>query len=768
MNPLASLRQSLTARALALGLAAASFAGAHSARAADPSELAARVDNLPAATPAEQVKKAALAAALRQAGNAALNRPPARDTLLAEIERACGADPAPFTATSPETTHIAVVRPIPAPSGNPYLDRVVAGARTELATPLTSGSASPDNYTNARETAWRMESYWWLYANPASPLHGRAEVIGRLLDLALGYIDAINTSGASTRHGAAFFDDFAIGPASAVLREIPARYPGLLLPEQKTAWDAAMRFSGNQILRAAADRKGDYANIDVAIGCELLNFGLYLKDEAMLEKARFLIHAQDKNRLGGGGFHYIWNQNESAGYHGTVVDFLARYHEITGDATAADLIRSSEWHGPGMGRIIDFWTCPSWKHTWNQNVGTPTGREPVIALTKNPYVRGLVDPAKASQGKWFSQIRPALWYTPGVEPKPMPDRYTIADPDTEGVRAWYGTFTYATTLREIPETEPGHTTLVGGMVTTPDFRLKQALFGVCPRVRIKSQPSSGADYSPQAWAWLTSGLRPARIAARHASVTAGAYRLHAFGSSRKGPMSDWAGAQLWIGLPDRLVGIAEVRPSGTSAQAYEVNGVIRFGFGGTALGEKAELRPEGDGRFRYGDWTAVIHRSTFASTQPETVPFRRPQAPVSEIVLRDERSAESGGRIDYPGDRPYAFVAEIRAGSGPDATVEQLPGPDRLFGLRVQLGEKTYVAWFNAGETPQSVEIAAPAGTSSLWRSGDAARPTREGIKTVEIPPGAACLLVGSPDDADHLPGWKSFEAMVAPTAVSR
>ena len=674
------------------------------------------------------------------------------------------ASAATLAATSPVTSNLTALRPIPTPTANPYLDRLIDGAIADLAKPLPQDPAPlTANYTAARETAWKMETYWWLHTNPSSPMKDRADVMDRLLDLALGYADTINTKGAGMKHGESFFDDFAIAPASLVFRELPARHPELLRPEQKTAWDAAVRLAGQKVFQAAADRKGDYANIDVAIAFTLHNFGLALNDAAMLEKARFLIHAQERNLLEGGGFHYIWHQNESAGYHSTVIDFLARYHEITGDPKAVELIRASQWHGPGMGRLVDFWTCPSWKQTWNQNSGTPTGGEPVIALTRNPYVRTLVDPANASRGPWYNLIRSAVWYTPGVEPKPLPDRYTFADPDTDGARAWYETYNYATTLRAIPDTEPGHATLVGAQVTTPDFRLKQALMGVYPRVRIKPQPASGAEYTPHSWAWLTTGLRPARIAARHASVTAGTYRLHAFSSSKKGATSDWTATQFWIGLPDRLVGVTEVRPTGNSARAYEVNGVIRFGCGGTAMGEKAELKQEGEKRFRYGDWTAILHASDFASTKLETVPFRRPQAPVSEIVLRDERSPTASGRIDYPSDHPYTFVAEIRAGNGPDAVVEQLPAPKGLFALRVQIGESYHIAWLNAGNDARTIQIRVPAGPASLWRSEKPTLPVRDIPDSVTLAPGAAVLVIRSPDDADHLPGWTSFETMVSP-----
>lgn len=221
---------------------------------------------------------------------------------------------------------------------------------------------------------------------------------------------------------------------------------------------------------------------------------------------------------------------------------------------------------------------------------------------------------------------------------------------------------------------------------------------------------------------------------------------------------------LFAAASDETPRITALRAIPAPTENPYLDRVIRFGFGGTALGEKAELKQEREGRFRYGDWTTILHASNFASTKLETVPFRRPQAPVSEIVLRDERSPTASGRIDYPADHPYTFVAEIRAGNGPDAVVEQLPAPAGLFALSLQIDEKTHIAWLNAGTDARTIQIRAPAGPASLWRSEKPTLPSRDIPDSVTLAPGSAFLIIRSHDEADHLPGWTSFETMVAPS----
>ncbi len=744
------------------------------------SDLERKIKALPETTISEKTKKAVLAVALERA-SACLDAkmPGDANALAADIAAALRESPTHFGAENKAAANIGAIGPVIVSKGNPFIDRMVAGATGEMAKPDQPWpKVTRENPVfkeingpyGARRTASAMEAWWWLYANPASPLRGNPEVLKRLLHRYFAYVDAIQVIGPKTKHGAVIFDDFAIGPASAVLREVPALYPGLLLPGQKKALDEAMRFTGSQIFNAAKPREGNYANIDVAIGCELLNFGLYLKDQPMLDKARELIYAQEKNQLPDGGFHYIWSQNESAGYHGTVTSYLTRYFEITGDKKVAEMVRNSQWHGPVSGRLIDFWTCPSWKGTWNQNSGSAVGCVSVAALSGNPFVRGMLDRENRATGDWTGLARSARWYRNDIAPRELPDDYTAPDRDIAGVRAWYGPFTYAATLRDIPEKEPGLSTIMGAQILTPDSHFKQALMGVNARVRIGAEGFKGTEFNSRAWAWLTSGLKGACIVGRHFSATGATYQLHAFGSSTKGPLANWTGTQVWIGLPDRVIGLVNVRPKSVPAEAYEVNGVVRLCYGGTALGTPAKLVSSGTNRYRYGDLEVVIHQSNYSKIDPVEVPFRRPNAPVSELTLREPAGIGNAANkpLQYKEAGDFTFVVEIRSPAVKDeATVNEKILPGRVVELAANVGGKSCTVWFNAGEQPQNI-VLPPASDrkipASLRLSGTANAPVTSIPASITLAPAQQAALVVSSSAEDHLPGWNSFSEMISST----
>jgi hypothetical protein len=164
-------------------------------------------------------------------------------------------------------------------AGNPYIARLAAGARAELARPdpadgwphLDAASA-PGYFTlrgsgdsrDARAVAARLDAYLWLFANPASPLRRDKALLGRFLRRAHAYAEAINLSG-----------------------------------------------------RAGALRGGHE-----------------VRDESWIDRSRAILHRQRGHVLPDGATRYIWSQNECLGYHDTVADYLARLHEISRDPFA--------------------------------------------------------------------------------------------------------------------------------------------------------------------------------------------------------------------------------------------------------------------------------------------------------------------------------------------------------------------------------------------------------------------------------------------------
>lgn len=642
---------------------------------------------------------------------------------------------APEPAAPP---HLSTLAPLRAASENPYVARLVAGARAELALPdpaadwpaLDAATApgflalrGTNDPRDARQVAARMDAFLWLHSHPASPLRGDPELLARFLRRAHAYADALALLASNEKLGGReLLDDFALGPALTALREFAALHPEHLTPARRARWDEAFRATAANLStridnHRRAHAKG-YTNIDLTLALHALNLGLHLRDDAWLARSRQLLHLQRDHVLPDGATRYIWSQNECIGYHDIVAFYLARIHEISADPVAADILRGLEWYGPvSVGRLGEFWTSPSWKHQWN-GAQRAAGGEPVVALTRNPYVRGMVSPPSpdAPPGRdWPSARWQLAWWTPDVPSLPLPDNFTILDRNIAGPRAWYSRFNYAATLRDLPLDEPGHATLLGAQVLREDFSRGVLLMGVYPRVHL-----GGDRADPRSFAWLTSGLRSDLALGRTWSAFAADYQLHVFGSSRKGRLVPWRGRQLWLCLPDRLVGVLDLAPESPSTPAASVEALVRLGTGGTVTGPARELVQTSPGRFRFGDLTVIVHQSGFATAKTETTPFRLPRAPFADLVLADPAPTSSARRA----------VVEIRPSSTTTDAQVRVADEAGSPALRVAAGEKTFTVRRSAPATP------------------DALAPVR-----VEIE---------SPDPADHAPAWPDFATFVS------
>ena len=672
------------------------------------------------------------------------------DTALLDVVRSVAAErgevPGPgavlsATPVSPAPPNISTLRPLQSVSENPYIARLVTDGRTYLASPagtvawpkLTAGSPAFFNLIGAsdqdtRGTGARLEAFLWLFTHPDSPLRHDPALLAAFLRRAHAYTDGISAASAAgtLKAGQLLLDDFAIAPASCALREFAALYPGLLLPCQRASWDRALRIAADTMMGKADGRPGTYANIDLALSFQLLNFGLHLKDKKLLARSRELLHAQSANILPDGGTHYIGSQNESPGYHDVVAHFIARTYEITGDEAALAMLHRLEWYGPvSVGRHGEYWTSPSWKHTWNGGEFA-TGGEPIVSISGNPWVRGLTTPPGAGKRlRNWEQARAAVaWWRADIAPLPMPDNYTIPDRNIAGPRAWYGRFNYAATLRPIPVTEPGIATLIGAQVLRPDFSRGVMLMGVYPRVYL-----GGDRANPRSFAWLTSGLESTSALGRTWSAFSASYQLHTFGSSTKGKLAPWRGRQLWLGLPDRIIGVLDIAPESSanapataSTAAANIEGLIRLGTGGTVTGPKQSLVKTAPGRYSFGDLLVALHETGFASASIEVTPFRIPSAPFADLVLSDAT----------PISGPRRFVVEVRPSYvTADAVVRAAAGTE---GLRVVIGDKTFTLRPDAPLDP--------------------AAPDRLSVE------------VASPDAADHAPAWSDFPAMLTATSI--
>ncbi len=725
--------------------------GTLTALAADTADgLRVRVDALPETTAAERVKKAALVVALERL--AGMSSPSPR---AAEIEAALVQPAEDFAKAATNAPNLSVLRQPSVTDGNPFIDHLTRGAREFLETPDAEwpvrdsgeclfGSATSQGEYNPRTAAARMDALFWLFANPASPLKGDPAVLKPLLGRLLAYCDAIQ-HGDELRGGQGIYDDFAITPASTVIREFEALYPGILLPSDRQLVRDAMRTAGEKIhthvKRHLDNHDEGYANIDMAMSLQLLNFGLFLGNAEMKETSRQLLDRVGKSVLPDGGFHYIWNQNESVGYHDVIIEFLGRMWEISGEEEPLRILKATEWYGPvSAAPIAEYWTAPSWKHTWNSELRGTAGGFQVASATGNPYVRGILNlPDVGNLRGWTHSRAPIAWYRSDITPQTVPDRVLFPDRNIVGPRGRFGTFNYAATLRDLPTSEPGHATLVGAMTTTPSFGLNAIVMGVGPRVLVGSNREE-----IRSWASITSGMTSSQVFSRRAAAFAASYQLARFGSSQKGPTVPARGQQLWLALEDRLVGLLRIEPTeGDPTDSYE--GVLRLGTGGTVSGPAQKLRQTEDGHFAYGDMVVVSHGHNFAAIETAEVPFRIPRYPITEIQWR-------GGE-----GSPRWWVVEIRPSDAPPVRVD-IGNPDSSApGLLVAAGERTWVVVTNFGAEPARVELPLPAGRNTFFTAG--AAPSAEPPAT--LPPGQVLLVVSGGGDSDHLPGWSSYQEMI-------
>lgn len=747
--------------------------------------LQVQVNALPGTNTAQQLKKAVLNLALEQATNCvAVNYLTDASNRVADVQGALSTDPAVMVAMNPNATNIGSLVPPFVTHGNPYLATMQAGLSNTLAAAdvpwgKTTTNAAVLTSTSGnyymRDVGEYMEAYLWLFVNPASSSRTNVEVLTRLLRRAHAYADTVDVQGAQYGPGTFFYDDFAIAPFSGAIREFAWLHPGLLLPSQKAMWDRAMtKASATMWGKVTTDTsRGRYANIDILEAYQFLNFGLYLTNQTYLEKARWLIDMRTNDLYADGAWAYIWTQNESRGYHSVNTDYIARYWLVSGYSLCTNLLQRSQWYGPvSNGRAGEFWTMPSWKQLWN--TATPdTGGEQAIAFSGNGYLRWMQDTyllpgAVADTASWSSRRWDVTFYRNDITPKALPDNYTFLDRNIVGPSAWYGTFHYAAPGRSPNDTEPGEATLMGAGIQESNTTLWNAIvMGVYPRVReVLSTNQPGTDNGRFDWAWLTAKLTNDFMVGRDFSAITATYRMHKYGSSTKGTEYNWRGRQLWLGLSDRLIGWLSVSPDAANATAYEVDGVVRLGTGGTVNSLPKTIQDLGGGAYTYGNLRVTILDHNYGSLQPIVVPFRLTAYPATEITLQDPRSIPTDGTnlLTYSTNEEYAFVVEVRPTSATSAaTVSRQTDANGLRTLTAGVSNATYRLIYNPGATALAYSnTIVCVHSNAAWFNGWQAQspqvtflPVVGGLATVQttIPARGQIVFVNAADQSLLQPG---------------
>ncbi len=738
------------------------------------SALDAKVIALPSTKSEDQVKKVVLTVALEQARRLQeAGKTEEAASLTADVDSALGTPSDVMCRASADIRHISALNEVRTKVGNPNIQWISDGLGEELKQPdpFLKPGAYAENSLGDKPTSTNgglantIDALFWTYVNPASPFRHNPEVLARFLRRALFFMEGLEPLAdqvLSTKKG--YLDEFALGPVSAPLREVAQLFPQMLLPTQRRLWDRVLRKAADAQLQDFGRFKGTYPNIDIARGYQLLNFGLYLNDANLLTKANEIVFIQTQNVYPDSGVAYINKQNAQQGYQYTVAIYLARFYEVGKDPRILEMLKSMEWYGPLNGKSGEWWTASNWKAMWN-STGSDYGGEFVTAVTGNPYLVGMRGEYKPVLKKWKDARASVAWYRDDITPEKLPENYTCIDRNIQGPRAWYGDFTYAATLRDIPLDEAGHGTVMGCMLAYQSVIPRMA-----PMVQIKDKGGNPL------WTWITSGLKGTSTVGRHFSVTSATYQPTSFCSSSKGVVApEWVANQLWLGLPDRVIGLMRIAPSSDRAGAFNVASQLQLGVGGP----KVQIPSSKPGHYEFGAFEVISHANNYTDIvfQPQTM--RNDKSFATEMVWRSAKPApgdkpffHSDGRHPMRGmpvgewktylkNRPFFNIVEVKLRTSSDeARVKHLPHPE-LIGFAVSVGPKTYTLWMNSLEKPIPINLKSSTETSLFLSGTPTSSPLKPIPATATLEPHQHLVLVSSSDPVDHLPGWPTFQEML-------
>lgn len=290
----------------------------------------------------------------------------------------------------------------------------------------------------------------------------------------------------------------------------------------------------------------------------------------------------------------------------------------------------------------------------------------------------------------------------GIEAQPRNDNYVIEDPDIGGLRVKYGE------LSSVFSTNSYGYTLAGTL--TP----RSGLAGAYPMVRLDPL-AHNPKY--QFNNYHIAGLeKPLYMTELHdgAAVAAGSYVPHDQKTTWRDPHKSgpWRVHQVWLYLPDRLIGLMSLRATG-EARARNAEHIYRLMTGKVTRAE--------DGSFEAGDVRLSVGPTNLGHVllEPGRKYAMSKNEPWQQVVLSDrdrptkpearERTAEGDEALslkNYAPDTCFHSLVEIRRSDAEAATLSLVSSDKNLLAFSASVGQDSYlsVANFAAGDTPRRVE----------------------------------------------------------------
>ncbi|MEI7808173.1 MAG: hypothetical protein WCJ07_06780 [Verrucomicrobiota bacterium] len=736
--------------------------------AADAAALAKAVEELPAASVDQKLKKAVLQWALEDArASQEVGQVDQADAVLKDVERLL-----PESIGLPQPAPENLFPPIPKPKDNPYGQAAVKTFETLI--------AANELFPKGKDTAHVMTERGWKYprlsseglelarafCHPQSPLAADARLIAPLLRRFAEIYRSLTP-------GSKDLADFGCSDSLAEMYLlVRTRYPDLIPPSRQAVWEHAIMVNAEAILAQkgatfAAGKTGTgYPNADF----KLINGLLFAS--LVLDRADFRKAAENGMRLmetciyPDGGFCYISTQNEVFTYHYANIHAAARYWQVTGNELAKSLIVRSRWYYPlstEPGDVAEYATATSWKHYWN----TASGSDSAV------IVAGITGDAQnlriARSGHPKGDLFLATFYRDDITPASAKNNYIVHDRNIQGARGRFGAFSFVATARNLLDDNRGKSTYVGCMVLEKTnsgnnrWPLSAALDSIGSEVRVK--PLDPAKSGPGKSTTMDSGLFSLSQQERNAALTsrdfAAITTTHALSGYKTAPIS-WEGRQEWLLTSERLIGLVSLR-SLADQKAYALRGCINLVSGRAIWGVKKEFQRPTAETLRYGALTTKIHAHDYAGITAEyTDVMGLGPGKTGRIVLLDQaaQDAEQRTPVSYPKGTEHFYLVEIRPESSSAAgVVSKLALANGLVGIELTENGRTLRLIHNPKSTPATYrDQLAWLGTIQLHRSGEEYRPAwigedgREehanppsliarGDVKIEIPAGAHIVL---------------------------
>ncbi len=656
------------------------------------------------------------------------------------------------------------LRPVAQLKNNPYLAPALnaewyAGFSAKpdypwkLPTPEAAAYNGLHRDYGVREQAIKANEWMLLYSHPQSPLKDKTELLIRAMRRIDAYME-------DYRNGRREHDDFfALGPALMGAVMIDRTFPEMLLPTQRKHWIEAAQKAAETYSRMGYH--GDYSNADLGTARIFLASALLTGNKEHLDRGMRLAYSWGDNIYEDGASSYIGKQNESPGYHAACIDIEFDNYLLTGDPKLLEILRRVENYPVSCtdsNFTTEWFTPPSWKQSWYGADGF-RGSPIIYYLTGNRYLQTL-----GSQEKFESPAEPSIklagiYKTHPWAPLPLPNNYTVYDRNIQGVRMNYGLYSAAMNGR-VTASLAGKNTYVG-------LTLAEAHRGGKPAF---SAAVYGVNAFPVNGGSGANTISQESISVAHGRGFAALGAGYTLARRMAGPARQevpWKGKQVWLYLPDRMIGLVELAPDGRQkANAVTLN--IELGRGKAGAIDASPARLLNDRDCQFGNLLVRVHETNLKGVRLSPVADGLANDGVrgshNEWHLVDEPNMNgwSPAARDYEGTS-FAVV-ELRVAGAPDpARVERIESQG-LVGLSVEVAGRKYTALYNPGTAAAGVETArfTDRGKSSLFADRNTfARPVSVPA-VASVPPKEIVIIVSGDDGPLHLPGFVGWSPFLA------